>query len=205
MNVMRGMRTLLVPALLAAVLVTVAAAPPPAPLKVGEKAPDFTLTDLLGGGEVTLSEVVQEHRLTVVVWVGVECPYSNACNEDLIRLQDRYGEREVALLAVNSNESETVEEVREHARSSGFTFPVMYDPGNVVADRFDAVFTPEVWILDRTMTARFHGGLISRGNDKSIQNDLRAALDALLDGREPPQTETRAFGCTIVRVIKETA
>jgi peroxiredoxin len=199
---MRLERTFLAPALLAVALVTSSAGPAPTPLEVGEKAPDFTLTDLLGG-EVTLSNVVGDNRLTVIVWIGVECPYSNACNEDLVQLQRRYGDREVAFLTVNSNESEPPDEVREHARTNGFTFPVMYDEGNVVADLFDAVFTPEVWVLDRSMTARFHGGLISRGNDKSIQDDLHKALDALLERREPPRTETRAFGCTIVRVIKE--
>lgn len=203
MSFRREFRTLLVPALLAVVPMMVGAAPSPTPLKIGEKAPDFTLTDLVGGTEITLSEVVADHCLTLVVWVGVECPYSNACNEDLVGLQRRYAEKGVALLALNSNESEAVDEVREHARSNGFTFPVMYDAGNVVADRFDAVFTPEVWVLDGTMTARFHGGLISRGGDKRIQTDLTGALDALLEGREPPRTETRAFGCTIVRVIKE--
>jgi hypothetical protein len=31
---------------------------------------------------------------------------------------------------------------------------------------------------------------------------LQEALDAILVGKEPPVTETRAFGCTIKRVPK---
>jgi peroxiredoxin len=190
--------------LLSAILLLPVADGPPGPLKVGEKAPDFTLREVRDGHQVTLSKVLLSARLTVVLWIGVECPFSNACNEDYRRLQADYAGRGVALLAVNSNDTETLEQVRSHAAEAGFGFPVLKDDRNVVADRFDAMFTPEVWILDATGTARFHGGLISRGNDKSIQKDLTAALEALLIGEEPPTTETRAFGCTITRVIGRT-
>ena len=187
--------------LLSAILLLPAAAGPAGPLKVGEKAPDFTLQEVRDGHPVTLSKVLASTRLTVVLWIGVECPFSNACNEDYRRLQTEYAGRGVALLGVNSNDTETLDQVRSHAAEAGFGFSVLKDDRNVVADRFDATFTPEVWILDATGTARFHGGLISRGNDKSIQKDLTAALEALLKGKEPPTTETRAFGCTITRVI----
>ncbi len=189
------------PALLLSAILLLPVSGPPQPLKVGEKAPDFTLRDVRDGSPVTLTKVLASARLTVVLWIGVECPFSNACNEDYKRLQTEYAGRGVALLAVNSNDTETLDQVRDHAAGAGFGFPVLKDDRNVVADRFDAQFTPEVWILDATGTARFHGGLISRGNDKSIQKDLTAALEALLKGSQPPTTETRAFGCTITRVI----
>jgi peroxiredoxin len=187
--------------MLAAVLLLPLPGAVPGPLKVGEKAPDFTLREVRDGREITLSKVLASARLTVVLWIGVECSFSNACNEDYRRLQDDYAGRGVALLALNSNDTESREEVRAHALEAGFPFPVLKDDRNVVADRFDAQFTPEVWVLDAAGIARFHGGLISRGNDKSIQKDLTTALEALLKGEEPPRTETRAFGCTITRVI----
>jgi hypothetical protein len=34
------------------------------------------------------------------------------------------------------------------------------------------------------------------------QRDLKNALDAILEGKQPPVQQTRAFGCTIKRVPK---
>jgi peroxiredoxin len=183
-------------------LLVTAAGPAPDLLRIGQKAPEFTLTDVMRDGAVSLKETVEAHELTVVLWVGIECPYSNACNEDFERFYRTYAEKGVAFLGLNSNSTEPVEEVRRHAEENGFSFPMLDDDGNKVADAFGANFTPELWILDKTMTARFHGGLIFRGNDKGIQQHFTDALDALLEGKDPPRTETRAFGCTITRVYQ---
>ena len=180
-------------------LVSSAGSPAPDMLKVGEKAADFRLTDVVSGSEVGLKETVDAHRLTVVLWVGVECPFSNACNEDYQALHEKYAARGAAFLAINSNSTESAADTRALAESNGFGFPVLYDEGNVIADAFGANFTPELWIIDAEMTARYHGGLIFRGNDKGIQQYFIDAMDALLAGEEPPRTETRAFGCTITR------
>jgi hypothetical protein len=40
-----------------------------------------------------------------------------------------------------------------------------------------------------------------RGKTGKVKSqDLKAALDAVLDGRAPERSETKAFGCTIKRV-----
>ncbi|MFO7768143.1 MAG: redoxin domain-containing protein [bacterium] len=169
------------------------------PVAVGADAPDFTLTDVLDGSEVSLSASREDHRYTIVLWIATECPYSNACNDDYQAICDRYGDRGVGVLAINSNSSETADEVARHASEQGFTFPVLDDPGNRVADAYGATFTPELWIVDAGGKTVFHGGLIGPRNDKSVQADFHAAMEALLEGEAPPKESTRAFGCTIKR------
>lgn len=177
------------------------ATPSSDPLPIGERAAPFTLPDVMDGRSISLEEVTREHKLTVVLWIGIDCPYSNACNEDYERLFRAYKDRGVAFLGINSNEGEGPSLMKAHAEEAGFTFPMLRDERNVVADAFGAGFTPELWVLDGQMKAVFHGGLIWRGNDKSLQQDFTAALDALLEGRSPPKATTYAFGCSIKRVM----
>jgi sensor domain CHASE-containing protein len=75
------------------------------------------------------------------------------------------------------------------------------DPGNKVADMYDAKRTPEVFVVDPQGKVRYHGRIDENYEDaaKVSSPDLRNALDAVLAGQQVKNTETKAFGCTIKR------
>jgi hypothetical protein len=78
---------------------------------------------------------------------------------------------------------------------------VVKDDGNRVADQYGARVTPEVFVLDSKRVVKYHGRIDdSREISRVKAHDLRAALDALLAGDDPPRSEARAFGCSIKRV-----
>jgi len=92
--------------------------------------------------------------------------------------------------------------VKEHARKHGLDFPVMKDPGNRVADAYDARRTPEVFVIDGSGILRYHGRIDENYEDpaKVSSPDLKNALNSLLAGQPVAKAETKAFGCTIKRV-----
>jgi thiol-disulfide isomerase/thioredoxin len=61
------------------------------------------------------------------------------------------------------------------------------------------VATPHVFIFDEKRVLRFDGRIDDSERDESqaTSHDTRAALDALLAGKEPPVTSTRVFGCSV--------
>ena len=79
------------------------------------------------------------------------------------------------------------------------------DVGNVVADAFGAVRTPEVFVLDKQRVVRYHGrvddqygvGLI---RPEASNKDLAKALEELLGGKEVATKSTPTPGCLIGRV-----
>ena len=176
---------------------------PASKIKVGEKMADFTLPDVNG----------KPHRLydfegkkaVAVIFIATRCPYSNAFNHVMASLAQEYASRGVAFVAINANKTEPAAEVAEHARAHGLDFLILKDEGNQIADRLGASVTPEVFLSDSTWTLRYHGAL---GNshqpttnpDKTTDDEIRPALDDILDGRPVAVTETKAFGCTIKRV-----
>jgi hypothetical protein len=60
---------------------------------------------------------------------------------------------------VNASRFEPAGEVRDHARRVGFPFAVYKDPGNQVADSFDAQVTAESYVIDDSGVIRYHGAI----------------------------------------------
>ncbi len=165
--------------------------------KLGSKVTGFTLADL-DGNNVEWSTVKGD--LTVIMFIATKCPISNDYNERMNAVYKDYASKGVKFVGVNSNFSEPADEVREHARQNKFEFAVYKDPNNVVADRFAAQVTPEVFVVDSAGTIRYHGYIDDSRNPSRIQKQgLRTALDALLGGRDVETKQTKAFGCTIKR------
>lgn len=194
-----------VPIVLAAVLLIVCAmvvrsAPPP--VSPGMKAPSFNLKDA-NGKEHSLEQYLKS-KYVVVMFIATQCPVSNDYNERMVKLHDQYASKDITFLGINSNKQESVSEIKEHAGKYGFKFAVLKDVDNVVADAYGAQVTPEIYVIDPTGTVRYHGRIDdSRDEDEISSRDLSAALDALLAGKDAPRAETKAFGCSIKRIRKQ--
>ncbi len=165
--------------------------------RVGSKVQDFTLNDLKNS-PVSYSSLKGD--TTVVAFIATRCPVSNAYNDRMENLYKEFSAKGVKFIFVNTNRNEDAAEVKEHAKSSGFTFPVYKDRGSAAADRFGAQVTPETYVIDRSGILRYHGSIDDSQNPARIRSQaLRAALDAVLAGKEVRTAETKAFGCTIKR------
>ncbi len=170
----------------------------PAAPAIGATIEDFTLPDASG----------QEHSLkslagkkgTVLLFVSVQCPVSNAYNERMEKLAQDYKAKGIAVIGINSNVKEDVASVKTHAETNRFTFPVLKDPGNKIADRLGATVTPEAYFVDPSNKLLYHGRIDnSRNGDQIDSPDLRNAIDASLAGKPIEKTEAKAFGCSIKR------
>ncbi len=167
--------------------------------KLGSRVGDFTLQSVKG-------QPVQFGSLkgpvTVVAFIATQCPVSNAYNERMAKLYDDYTARGVKFVFINSNRTEPAAEVAQHA-SRHFPFQVYKDENNVVADRFGATVTPEMFVIGNDGTILYHGSIDdSQEVSRVTQQRLRSALDAVLAGQPVATPQTKAFGCTIKRVKK---
>src|SRR5262245_12979982 len=106
--------------LLLAIGLTPALAASSAALEIGSIGPDFTVTPI-AGAPFRFADATRTHAATVVVFSSVVCPYSNSAGDHLRELNARYGARGVLFVGINSNRTETLEEVAEHARKGGQT------------------------------------------------------------------------------------
>ncbi|HJT29946.1 MAG TPA: thioredoxin family protein [Pyrinomonadaceae bacterium] len=170
----------------------------PAPPAIGAAIDDFTLPDV-DNKDRSLKSLAGKNG-TVLLFIAVQCPVSNAYNERMAKLADDYKAKGIAVIGINSNVAEDAPAVKAHAAEHKLSFPILKDPGNKIADRLGASVTPEAYFLDANNKLLYHGRIDNSRNAAQVEsNDLRNALDSALSGKAVEKTEAKAFGCSIKR------
>ena len=110
--------------------------------------------------------------------------------------------QDVQLLSIAANRNESAQIVADAARARRLP-TVLLDEEHVVADLYEAVTTPHVFVVDREGILRYRGAVddVTFRQRKATRFYLEEAVEALLHGRVPELQETPAYGCTIVREI----
>jgi peroxiredoxin len=195
---MRTVSILLASLFVIAGAVFAAGADVPAPPAIGATIEDFTLPDV-DNKDHSLKSLAGKNG-TVLIFIAVQCPVSNAYNERMAKLAEDYKAKGIAVIGINSNVSEDAAAVKAHAAEHNLSFTILKDPGNKIADKLGASVTPEAYFLDTNNKLLYHGRIDNSRNAAQIEsNDLRNALDAALAGKTIEKTEAKAFGCSIKR------
>ncbi len=161
---------------------------------------DFSVND--ASGKAVSFSSLRGSEPAVIIFVSVNCPVSNAYNDRMNALYKDYSAKGVKFVFINSNANESPQAVQAHARQH-FSFPVYKDLNNVVADRFGAQSTPEVYLVSGDGVLVYHGHIDDSQQPERVRvHTLRTSLDAVLGGKPLQTSETRAFGCAIKRVKK---
>jgi peroxiredoxin len=163
-----------------------------------ERAPEFELPDLQG---VPHKPSSYRGKFLVINFWSAECPHSERTDLDLVALLEKW-HGEVVMLSIASNRNESLQLVTEAARARNVP-NVLIDSAHIVADLYEAVTTPHVFVLDREGILRYRGAVdnITFRRREASHSFLQEAVEALLDGRLPGVSETPAYGCTIMREI----
>ena len=163
------------------------------------KVDDFSLKDY-NGKEFSLSDF-KDSKAIVVIFVATECPVSNAYNSRMESIYNDYKNKNVTMVGINSNKAEDIGRIKEHAKSKGLTFPILKDEKNIIADKFRASVTPEVFVLNNNFEVLYHGRIDDSRDESDVEKkDLRYALDEILSDKQVSDPVTKAFGCTIKRI-----
>ena len=186
-------------AITTAAVLAIAALPSPAAPAIGGAAPEFSLPTAGAADSVALKGLVGQGKGVVVFFVSTRCPYSKAYEARMDALAKEYKAKGIAVVGINSNGNEPAAEVAEHAKKT-FSFPVLKDASNKVADAYDAKHTPEAFLVDAKGNLVYHGRIDeSKDPSGAKSHDLKNAIDAVLGGKAVPVAETKSFGCTIKR------
>ena len=165
---------------------------------IGQPVADFKLPDVNGKDQSLAS--VKGKNGTVLIFISAQCPMVKAYAERIEKLAQDYRERGVNVVGINSNATESIDYIKEQIAAEKFSFVVLKDKGNKIADMLGAERTPEVYFLDATNKLVYHGRIDNHRDVSLVQaNDLRDAIEATLAGKPVVKTETAAFGCSIKR------
>jgi peroxiredoxin len=149
-------------------------------------------------------------QLTVICFLGAECPLARLYGPRLSNLARSFSGRGVRFIGVNSNAQDSLDEVRKYVREHHLSLPVVKDLANAVADRFGARRTPEVFVVDQSLAVRYHGRIDDQfqpglSRSQPTRDDLRIALEELLSDQPVSVAKTAVTGCHIGRVKQPVA
>jgi peroxiredoxin len=179
-------------------------------LALGTAAPAFALPDVSTGQVRRLSDLA-EGRALLVVFLCAHCPYVVHVAPELARLAGDYAVRPVSIVGITANDvsaypQDAPEPTARFSREAGFGFPILFDEDQSVALAYSAACTPDFFLFDAGHRLFYRGQLDSsrpgRGPDRPEQGtlngaDLRAALDAVLQGGAAPEHQRPSIGCSI--------
>lgn len=173
-------------------------------LELGAPAPEFHLPDVVSGQTISLGTFAGKKAL-VVMFICRHCPYVVHVKEELARLGRDYAGKSVGIVAISSNDAQAYPmdapaSLKQMAEELGFNFPFCYDETQETAKAYAAACTPDFYVFDENRKLVYRGQLDDSrpGNGIPVTGrDLRAAIDAVLEGKPAPAVQKPSIGCNI--------
>ena len=180
-------------------------------LKIDEEAPDFNLPDI-SGKFFTLNDF-NKADILVIIFTCNHCPTAQAYEDRIIRFTNDYKDKNVQVVAIMptsvygllleecsySDLDDTYESMKIRAKDKGFNFPYLYDGDDQkVSIKYGPSATPHAFVFNRERKLKYVGRIdASEKPGTANAEDLRAAVDAILNDQDVENPVNKAFGCSI--------
>lgn len=172
-------------------------------LELGTTLPAFSLPD--ADDQVVSSGSLQGGKGLLVVFMCNHCPFVKHMREELAALGRELPDRGVAMVGINANDydkypDDSPARMRDEAEQWDYRFPYLIDADQSVAKAFRAACTPDFFLFDGDAKLVYRGQLDDSrpSNGKPVTGaDLRAAVEALVEGKPQAAEQVPSIGCNI--------
>lgn len=176
-------------------------------LTPGQEAPEFELKNV-NGKEVGFKNF-PDAKGFILVFTCNTCPVSQAYEERIKELDKKYAAQGYPVIAINPNDPELVsddsyEKMQQRAKNKAYSFPYLFDKGQVITNRYGAKNTPHAFLIGRQNKGYIieYAGAIDndpRDGNSGKTNYMENAIADLQHGKKPALASTKAIGCSVKR------
>ena len=176
-------------------------------IEVGQKAPDFSLTDI-NGKTHTLSDYVGKY--VVLEWVNYGCPFVKKFYDsgEMQKLQKEWTDKGVVWLSICSSASgeqgnmSPADWQTANAEKKVAVTATLLDEDGKVGRLFNAKTTPDMFVIRTDGVLVYSGAIDSiRSTDPAdiakAQNYVTAALTESLAGKSVSIPVSKSYGCSV--------
>lgn len=171
-------------------------------LQPGEKAFDFRLLST-DGNEYSLSDF-SKFKYLVIFFTCNHCPYVLGSDELTRETANRFHNKGVGFVGINSNSDNTYPEdsypnMILRMEKQRFPWVYLHDKTQGTALAYGALRTPHFFVFDENRTLVYTGRGVDNPRDPSkvTVRDLDRTLDELTAGKEVSVKVTNPIGCTV--------
>lgn len=173
-------------------------------MNIGDKLINFKLqaTD----GEWYSNFAFADKYALCIIFTSNSCPQSQAYWNRIFKLYDNYEEDNLAMIAINSNDStkspaDSIDEMKKvlaDLRRENFIY--LKDEDQSVAKQFNATKTPEVFLFNSKRELVYKGIIDDNWENETqvMMAYLEDAIEYSLDGIDIDYPELPAVGCEII-------
>ncbi len=170
---------------------------------LGLPAADFALPDI-DSNIVRHDDFARSPALLVAFWCN-HCPYVKHIRSGFVDFAKEYQARGLAVVAINANDADRYPDdnpasMRAEALAAGYNFPYLFDRSQDVARAYAAACTPDFFLYNSQRLLVYRGQFDDSrpGNNIPVSGkDIRLAVDAVLNGKNPAQDQIPSMGCNI--------
>ncbi len=173
--------------------------------QIGDVATDFNLRNV-DGKMVKLADF-KKAKGFIVVFTCNHCPFSQAYEQRIINLHNKYAAKGYPVIAINPNDAKREPEdsyakMQELAKAKKYPFVYLHDETQQIAKTYGATRTPHVYVVQKTKvgnTVQYIGAIDDNYEDEKQVKEkyVELAVNALLNSKAVAKTNTKAIGCTI--------
>ncbi|MFD1255194.1 thioredoxin family protein [Mucilaginibacter terrae] len=173
--------------------------------KVGDTATDFKLKNV-NGKTVALADY-KAAKGYIVVFTCNHCPYAKAYESRIMDLDKQYAAKGYPVIAISPNDpvaepADSFENMQKLAAQKGYSFPYLIDETQDITRAYGAKATPHVYVLQKTASGNVVKYIGAIDDDTQNTNTdkvkyVENAVNALIKGKKPEVTATKAIGCSI--------
>ena len=190
-----------------AVAFTAIVAAPAAAQQVGKPAPNFQLKDV-NGKSVSLAAF--KGKTVVLEWNNPQCPFvrKHYDSGNMQKTQAAARREGVVWLTINSGapgkqgHMSAAEAKAQVAKEKSVVTAYLLDPSGTVGKRYGAKTTPHMYVIGKTGTVLYNGGIDdrptpSKADIERANNLVLAALSDVKAGKAVATPSSRPYGCAV--------
>jgi peroxiredoxin len=166
---------------------------------VGRPAPTWKNLAGVDGRKHSLGDY-KGAKVLVIAFMCNQCEVSQIYEDRFMTLAKEYKRQEVTFVGISCSRlpPDRLDKMIERAKQKKFSFDYLTDPSQQVGKDYGATVTPQMFVLDQSRNIAYMG----RFDDSMYADDVRRrfvedAVRAILAGKPPDPSETRASGCAI--------
>ncbi len=173
-------------------------------VKVGEKVPAMTFTDI-SGKEWKPEDL--NGKIVVLEWFNAGCPYVVHQHEQgpLKDMGNEWSEKGIVWIAINSGapgKQGTGKEYNEQfIKQWDIRYPMVLDESGVIGKMFGARTTPQMVVINTDGVQVYNGAIdnapLGKPKGGAFENHVEIVLTKLLNGETVEPTSNRSYGCSV--------
>ena len=172
-------------------------------LDLGTPAPYFRLPNTQG--RLLSPDDFKDAKALLVVFMCNHCPYVKHIRSALAAFAREYQPKGLAMVGINANDAanypdDSPEKMVDEVAAAGYSFHYLYDETQETAKAYRAACTPDFFLFDKDRKLVYRGQFDDSRPGNTIPltgKDLRAAVSAVLAGKEISGDQQPSIGCNI--------